>query len=47
VTYRDHTVPEHFHDFDGEYALTGASVKTVGKDVHGVMHGGFGRLFKA
>jgi len=39
----DHTMHERFHDFDGEYAPTGESVKPVGKDVHG----GFGRLFKA
>ena len=32
VTYMDHTVHERFHDFNGEYALTGGSVKTVGKD---------------
>jgi len=32
VTYMDHTVHERFHDFEGEYALTGGSVKTVGMD---------------
>lgn len=32
VTYMDHTVHERFHDFVKEYAQTGGSVKTVGKD---------------
>ena len=32
VSYMDHTVHERFHDFDGEYAQTGGSVKTVGKE---------------
>ena len=32
VTYMDHTVHERFHDFNGEYALSGGSVKTVGKE---------------
>ncbi len=32
VTYMDHTVHERFHDFDNEYAQTGGSVKTVGKE---------------
>ena len=32
VSYMDHTVHERFHDFDGEYALTGGSVTTVGKE---------------
>lgn len=32
VSYMDHTVHERFHDFDGEYARTGGSVSTVGKD---------------
>ena len=32
VTYMDHTVHERFHDFNGEYAQTGGTVKTVGKE---------------
>jgi MFS superfamily sulfate permease-like transporter len=32
VSYMDHTVNERFHLFNGEYALTGGSVTTVGKE---------------
>jgi len=32
VNYMDHTVNERFHLFNGEYALTGGSVKEVGKE---------------
>ena len=32
VNYMDHTVNERFHLFNGEYALTGGSVTSVGKD---------------
>lgn len=32
VSYMDHTVHERFHDFDGEYAQTGGSVSTVGRE---------------
>lgn len=32
VSYIDHTVNERFHLFNGEYALTGGSVKEVGKE---------------
>jgi MFS superfamily sulfate permease-like transporter len=32
VNYMDHTVNERFHLFNGEYALTGGSVTTVGKE---------------
>jgi MFS superfamily sulfate permease-like transporter len=32
VSYMDHTVNERFHLFNGEYALTGGSVTSVGKE---------------
>jgi len=32
VNYMDHTVNERFHLFNGEYALTGGSVTSVGKE---------------
>jgi len=32
VSYMDHTVNERFHLFNGEYALTGGSVTTIGKE---------------
>ncbi|MBI5317641.1 MAG: SulP family inorganic anion transporter, partial [Nitrospirae bacterium] len=32
VSYMDHTVNERFHLFNGEYALTGGSVTTVGRE---------------
>ena len=32
VTYMDHTVNERFHLFNGEYARTGGSVTTIGKE---------------
>ena len=48
VTYMDHTVHERFHDFDGEYALTGGSVKTVGKDgLKATSHSNVSALVKA
>jgi MFS superfamily sulfate permease-like transporter len=51
VSYMDHTVNERFHLFDGEYALTGGSVTSVGKeglkatshsDVSALMRGSWG-----
>ncbi|MFU8835881.1 SulP family inorganic anion transporter [Roseovarius autotrophicus] len=32
VRYIDHTVHEQLHDFEGEYARTGGSVRVIGKD---------------
>lgn len=32
VSYMDHTVHERFHDFEGEYALTGGTVNSTGKE---------------
>ena len=32
VSYMDHTVNERFHLFNGEYALTGGTVTSVGKE---------------